>query len=803
MNNLDTAFKMFSMFSKSPKKQSEDGKKRQERQMYLAKEDPHPSLDLSACELTQFPDAIFSLVKCLRKEIFLVGTNAISSFDSGGKLSDLYLLQTLDLSENQLDKLPSNFGASLINLRTLNLRDNKLSSLPDSIAQLKHLTQINLKRNKFEEFPLPLCDVEKLQGVDLQQNEKMSRLPPQLSRRSASLKAFFVDAKNFDSPDSLVVANGLKATMKAICASAGVAYQPPVDDDDEVVDGVVDDDPDAKERKLTALKENQIAESKMEENRRFFEDKEERKRLDALRTEVELRKTQDQEFQLVARLNADKNLLNEDIQREEEKIAATLADLLDRRDAERLHLLDSVKDAEKQVGDLIDGILRANERAKLIEAIMDIAERDRAILEDYYLVKVEEVSFVRKQDVEESMRQLELLQNDERMLEAFRRYDEERGEAARRALHEIVEDEKQFDKAVDETLDERQRVVAVCLEEVEFQKMAYESLVMAKDSQHERLRKEIAVVEAELMCLTTLEVEKKAAKVESEKAALAEQRANLAAMLLQLLDEKVKREEELKKRLVEMEEKREEDIKQYWLIQYQRLMDRKPESLMDDEYRQLEAIVAALLKEAGADDLVQIFAKNRITIETMMTLGDEELEGLGVEDQGKRKAVLKQIQVYREEQERAAEKTRRLEGNRSTDHLSVGETGLTVKIPSAPPSPPEKKKSWSPPPPPTTKDTCEDDASASSLTTASSLAVVSPTASITGAATSAASATIVKLHEQTECVICMEVVPNVIFLPCGHVCGCSACAEPLKECPLCRQEIRTKLIVGGGSRIAV
>ena len=392
----------------------------------------------------------------------------------------------MDLSENQLDKLPSNFGASLINLRTLNLRDNKLSSLPDSIAQLKHLTQINLKRNKFEEFPLPLCDVEKLQGVDLQQNEKMSRLPPQLSRRSASLKAFFVDAKNFDSPDSLVVANGLKATMKAICASAGVAYQPPVDDDDEVVDGVVDDDPDAKERKLTALKENQIAESKMEENRRFFEEKEERKRLDALRTEVELRKTQDQEFQLVARLNADKNLLNEDIQREEEKIAATLADLLDRRDAERLHLLDSVKDAEKQVGDLIDGILRANERAKLIEAIMDIAERDRAILEDYYLVKVEEVSFVRKQDVEESMRQLELLQNDERMLEAFRRYDEERGEAARRALHEIVEDEKQFDKAVDETLDERQRVVAVCLEEVEFQKMAYESLVMAKDSQHER-----------------------------------------------------------------------------------------------------------------------------------------------------------------------------------------------------------------------------------------------------------------------------------------------------------------------------
>ena len=66
---------------------------------------------------------------------------------------------------------------------------------------------------------------------------------------------------------------------------------------------------------------------------------------------------------------------------------------------------------------------------------------------------------------------------------------------------------------------------------------------------------------------------------------------------------------------------------------------------MDDEYRQLEAIVAALLKEAGAEELVNIFAKNRITIETMMTFGDDDLAALGVEDAEKRKAVLKQIHV--------------------------------------------------------------------------------------------------------------------------------------------------------------
>ena len=481
-----------------------------------------------------------------------------------GKLSDLYLLQSLDLSENQLESLPSAFGTSLINLRTLNLRDNKISSLPDSFAQLKHLTQVNLKKNKIKEFPLPLCDVEKLRGLDLQQNEKLTRLPPQLARRSATLKAFFVDAPNIDFPDSLVVVQGLAATMKALCDAAGLPYQPPPSEDADHDDALEDDDdPETRARKA-ALKESQIAETKMEEKRRFFEEKEERKRIDAMRTEMEMRKTQDQELELVARLNADKTLLNDDLQKEEEKITASLAKLLDRRDQERVHLLDSVKDAEKQVGDLIDGILAANERAKLIEAIIDQAEKDRAVLEDHYLVKVEEASFLRQRDVMESMRQLELLQNDERMLAAFQKYDGQRGDAVRRALNEMVEDERQFDRAVDVTLDERQRVVAACLEEVEFQKMAYERLVMDKDSQHERLRKEIALIEAELMNLTVMEVEKKAAKVEADKNALAEQRANLASMLLQLLDEKAKREEELKKRLVEMEERREDSIKQYW-----------------------------------------------------------------------------------------------------------------------------------------------------------------------------------------------------------------------------------------------
>ena len=83
-SNNNNANKMFRKFSKAPK-QSDEAKKRQERQMYLAKEDPHPSIDLSSCELTQFPEGLFSLTKILRKETLVVSSNMISKFDSGGK----------------------------------------------------------------------------------------------------------------------------------------------------------------------------------------------------------------------------------------------------------------------------------------------------------------------------------------------------------------------------------------------------------------------------------------------------------------------------------------------------------------------------------------------------------------------------------------------------------------------------------------------------------------------------------------------------------------------------------------------
>lgn len=39
---------------------------------------------------------------------------------------------------------------------------------------------------------------------------------------------------------------------------------------------------------------------------------------------------------------------------------------------------------------------------------------------------------------------------------------------------------------------------------------------------------------------------------------------------------------------------------------------------------------------------------------------------------------------------------------------------------------------------------------------------------------------------KTECVICLDAVPVMALLPCGHLCACEDCGPMLKTCPICR-----------------
>ena len=54
-----------------------------------------------------------------------------------------------------------------------------------------------------------------------------------------------------------------------------------------------------------------------------------------------------------------------------------------------------------------------------------------------------------------------------------------------------------------------------------------------------------------------------------------------------------------------------------------------------------------------------------------------------------------------------------------------------------------------------------------------------------------------KTFKENQCAICLDRIPNVLFVKCRHVCVCSVCEEahPSTQCPCCRTGISEKLLI--------
>ncbi|XP_053404765.1 uncharacterized protein LOC123553796 isoform X2 [Mercenaria mercenaria] len=50
-----------------------------------------------------------------------------------------------------------------------------------------------------------------------------------------------------------------------------------------------------------------------------------------------------------------------------------------------------------------------------------------------------------------------------------------------------------------------------------------------------------------------------------------------------------------------------------------------------------------------------------------------------------------------------------------------------------------------------------------------------------------------QLKDQRLCKICMELDIEITFTPCGHFISCEPCGKPLKQCPICRQSVKSYL----------
>ncbi|XP_016143474.1 E3 ubiquitin-protein ligase LRSAM1-like isoform X2 [Sinocyclocheilus grahami] len=711
------------LFSKK-KKPSEDSIKRLEYQLCLAKEaGADDVLDISACELAEVPSSAFSICKVLQKKVLILHGNDLRSLvPKSCFIGALATLKVLDLHENMLTSLPDDIG-QLLSLQVLNVEKNHIKQLPDSIGDLRYLQTLNVKGNSLTDIPVSVGRMSSLRTLDISENS-IRELPKELAS-VRTLESLILDAQVMRYPPASVCTAGTEEVQRYLCSEMSLEYCPP----SQYLLPVLEHD-EGKQEMDCVDGEEMAWQSKFMD----YEKRKVQKQLEKLIFEKDLEEKQREHTQLLLLNNSHKEDVLLSVKLEQQRLELGVSQQQKAQETERQKMLDKVHLAESNIMSRISDLLLDNKRQAKSAEFLQALEEDRIRMEHLTAITQDEANSLRKKEVASAM---------QRMLSesySLRLLQEAREAKTQILLSETCRSLDYMDRKFDQVLSlqqlDKSKAISQILQEEEMQKAAFEALQLQKDSVHAYIRNQIKLIETELMQLTKLEVKRRNLDTENLQEVLADQRTALTDLLLQLLKQKDQREEELRMVLVEMEQKSESNQQNYWMIQYQRLLDAKPLSLRMQEAA-VDADLGNLLCKLSAQHYLPIIAHHRITAEALRHMTTKDLRKLGINEVGVQKALLHW----------ARERT-------LSDPKEIQEAG-----PSTPSTPLQQQ--LTPP-----------------LTPSTPLTPTAPSPD---------------RWSSSECVVCMEHESQVIFLPCGHVCCCQTCSDPLQSCPLCRGSISQRV----------
>jgi len=256
------------------------------------------------------------------------------------------------------------------------------------------------------------------------------------------------------------------------------------------------------------------------------------------------------------------------------------------------------------------------------QKVLEELERERKEMEDMFSIKAGEEDKLREKDI---LREMQRQMAEEMRREQLRReYEEGKKNIVINALSNDIENSKAIDTLLVTKGKQQEELISNLLEDEKYQREAFSSLFVQQDSRHKEICQQVEQIQSELASLTMVEMTKKDLKMEFERDTMAEKRETLTKMLLQLMEQKSERAKELQSRLQEMEDHRNEETENYWLIQYQKLLDSKPKSMIQAEDN-VEPALKKMLTDAGAEDYIPVFALKGITLKQLSYMKDKEL----------------------------------------------------------------------------------------------------------------------------------------------------------------------------------
>ncbi|XP_054468362.1 E3 ubiquitin-protein ligase LRSAM1 isoform X2 [Anoplopoma fimbria] len=719
------------------RKPSEDSQKRLEYQLFRSREaGADDILDISACELSEVPSSAFSICKVLQKKVLILHSNELRSLlPKGCDIRTLTTLKVLDLHENKLTSLPEDIG-KLASLQILNVEKNRLKALPESIGDLRLLQTLNLKGNCLNELPFSVGSLSSLRTLDVSDNS-IVQLPKAIVY-IRTLESFTLDAAMMSYPPASVCSEGTESIQRFLCTEQGEEYCPP----SQYLLPVLENECGKQNSDcLDGLEEAwQVQQTK-------FSDYEKRKKQQAkLAFECHLEEKKKEHTQLVLMNTSRKQNILHSVRQEQERLELGVSQQQRAQEAERLLVLEKVRQAEDGLSSRISNMLMDKNRQKKSADFLQAMEEDRIRMEHLTAITQEEANSLRKREVAVAMQKM--LSDSCAMSYLQEASDSRRQSLVSEAYRSMETMDRKFDKMLSLQVLDKSRAIAHILQEEEIQKAAFQALQLQKDAVHGYIRKQIKLIEGELMQLTRLEIKRRNLDAQNLQEVLVEQRTALSDLLQQLLKQRDQREQELRQVLAEMELKSVSNQENYWMIQYQRLLDAKPLSLRMQEAG-VEKELVNLMCKLSAQHYLPILAHHRVTTEAIRHMTSSDLKKIGINEIGIQNALLNWA---RERYPEGACK--------DVQQVEEAEVAPSAPSPCSPESLPSTSTFLIPSPP------------------------LTPGTPVTPSAPSP-----VEGPGSSECVVCMETGSQVIFLPCGHVCCCQVCSDAMQNCPLCRSKI--------------
>uniref|UniRef100_A0A3Q4BAV2 SAM domain-containing protein n=1 Tax=Mola mola TaxID=94237 RepID=A0A3Q4BAV2_MOLML len=608
------------------RKPSEESQKRLEYLLCRSKEaGADDILDISACELSEV--SVFqSLSSDALHQVFILHNNELRSLlPRGFDISTLTTLKVLDLHENKLTSLPDGIG-KLMSLQILNVEKNCLKALPESIGDLRLLQTLNLKGNSLTELPSSIGSLSSLRTLDLSDNN-IVQLPKALAYLR-TLESFTLDAATMSYPPVSVCSEGTERIQRFLCSELGVEYCPP----SQYLLPLLESD---------YNKQNTDCLDSLEEawQNKFsdYEKRKEAKQQQKLDFERHLEEKQKEHTQLILMNTSRKENMLNSVRQEQERMEQGVSRQQRAQEAERLQVLEKVRQAEDDISSRISNMLMDNNRQKKSAEFLQAMEEDRIRMEHLAAITQEEANSLRKKEVASAMQKM--LSDSCAMSLLQEASDIRRQSLVSETCRSMETLDRKFDKMLSLQILDKSKAITHILQEEEMQKAAFQALQLQKDAVHNCIRNQIKLIESELKQLTKLEIKRRSLDSEDLQECLVEQRTALSDMLQQLLKQKHKREQELQQVLVEMELKSDSTQQNYWMIQYQRLLDAKPLSLRMQEAG-VEKTLINLLCKLSAEHYLPILAHHRVTTEALRHMTSSDLKKIGINEIGIQKALL-------------------------------------------------------------------------------------------------------------------------------------------------------------------